>query len=94
MLLSDFQRRGERFAELGYLTSVAVGFPVSVYWMGDVGPDAPNTHYQVMRRDEGPGPGYEFWQIQLGREQFFPTPEAACAAFLDNYRTWAKLAPG
>ena len=83
--LDDFRDEAVIEPELCFITSVAVGFPVSIYWKL-----SPRRRYQVMRWDDGPGPGKEFWDWYLWeRRQFHPTPARAAAAFVAGHAEWA-----
>jgi hypothetical protein len=81
---------------LCYLTSIAVGHTVSVYWgsaemLKGFGADVVEgeAFHQVMRWNESDGPGTEFWDNHVGeRPQWYTTPEAACAAYVASYREW------
>lgn len=91
-LLESFQRQGVLHPELCYLTSMAVGHAVSIYWWNEraINPSA-KIYYQVMRQHEGPGPGEEFWSHHLWeRPQWYDTPEAACAAYVASCREWLE----
>lgn len=77
--------------ELCYLVSAAVGFPVTIYWVGGriTGADAPR--YQVMPWDDGPFAGKEFWGWYFdNREQLHPSPEAAAIAFVAGWQEWSR----
>lgn len=103
-LLEFFQEQRVQCPELCYITSRAVGHTVSVYSVGSSDPRFKEaaravsgfngTAYQVMRWDEGPGPGKEFWGHQLWeRPQWYSTPEQACAAYVASYLEWIKDHP-
>jgi hypothetical protein len=80
------------YLELCFLTSAAVGFPVSIFWVGPAGPGRPGTEYQVMPWDDE-GPGVEFWDWYAAeRPQLFATPEAAAAAFVLEWRRRGRQA--
>jgi hypothetical protein len=88
MFLEFFRDQGVAYPELCFLTSTAVGFPVSIYWLG-AGPSAKGAKYQVMRWDESPGQSMEFWDWYLWkRPQFFDTPELAAATFVQEWQAW------
>ena len=56
---------------------------------------ATGTQYQVMRWDDSPGPGYEFWNWYLdNRPQFFATPELAAVAFVQEWQSWRRRHEG
>lgn len=75
--------------ELCYVTSLAVGFLVSIYRIAGVAIGEEGTWYQVMRWDDGPGPGQAFWLwYLLHKPQFFPSPERAAAVFVEKRRHW------
>jgi hypothetical protein len=88
----DFLRgQGVQYPELCYITSVAVSHTVTVYWAHKSMFGTMTDVYQVMRWDESPGPGFEFWNHQLWeRPQWFDTPEAACAAYVASYQQWIR----
>ena len=83
------------FPELCYVTTYAVGFCVSVYRVAGFLIGKKREHYQVMRTTDGPGPGYEFWRHRQRSDgpHFYPTPEAACAAFVRARLDWARARP-
>jgi hypothetical protein len=101
--LEFFQEQDVFAPELCYITSLAVGHKVAVYWAGrdPASTEAtiallgsPGPAYQVMRWDERPGPGYSFWvSHDCGRPQWYSTPEEACAAYVASYRQWIKDHP-
>ena len=95
MTLDFFRRQGVMCPELCFLLSSAVGFPVSIYWMGTGGPGKKGTQYQAMPWDESPGPAQEFWIWYLcNRRQFYPKPVLAAAAFLKAWQSWTKRVGG
>jgi hypothetical protein len=86
-LLSAFKKSGRIMPELSFVVSVAVGFAVSIYDKSG----KKKKRYQVMRWDEGEGPGYEFWDWHLWHmPQFFDTPDAAAAAFVESWLNWCE----
>jgi hypothetical protein len=100
-LLEFFQAQRVQHPELCYITSMAVGHPVSVYTGGS--PDRrfaaesraffgfEERAYQVMCWDDSPGPGKAFWSWYLGeRPQWYSSPEAACAAYVAGYAEWRR----
>jgi hypothetical protein len=90
-LLDFLRREGVALPELAYITSMAVGHAVSVYWGSKSLFGTKADVYQVMRWDESEGPGREFWDYQLcERPQWFDTPEAACAAYVASYHEWGR----
>jgi hypothetical protein len=90
-MLDFFRNQGVAYPELCFLVSSAVGFPVSIYWIGLGGPNAKSTQYQVMRWDEDPGPGQEFWDWYLyNRPQFFASPELAAVTFVQEWHCWSS----
>jgi hypothetical protein len=94
-MLDFFRSQGVAHPELCFLVWSAVGFPVSIYWMVGVAVGATGTQYQVMRWDESPGPGYEFWNWYLDhRPQFFPAPELAAVAFVQEWQSWCRQLRG
>lgn len=91
-LLDFLRQQGVARAELSYVTSMAVGHAVSVYWGSKSLFGTKADVYQVMRWDESEGPGYEFWRDHqlCERPQWFDTPEAACAAYVASYWEWRR----
>lgn len=88
MLLDFFCREGVNYPELCYLTSIAVGFPVTIAILV-VGPGPGGKRYQVMRWDEREGPGLAFWNWYLcNRRQFFRRPARAAAVFVREWQKW------
>lgn len=88
-MLEFFRNQGVAYPELCFLVSSAVGFPASIYWIGTGGLGAKGTQYQVMRWDESPGPGKDFWDWYLdNRPQFFATPELAAVTFVQEWQSW------
>jgi hypothetical protein len=81
---------GGRYAYpiLNRLTSLAVGFAVSIYWMGLNGPGAKGTRYQVMPECESDPECDAFWSWYLGRKQFHRTPKLAALAFVEGFHEW------
>jgi hypothetical protein len=68
------------FPELSFLVSAAVQHPVSTCSFCGL--------YQVMRWDDGPGPGDEFWSWHQSKPQLFESVESACVAYVASYREW------
>jgi hypothetical protein len=88
--LDFFRRAGVIYPELCYITSVAVGFPVAVYQLS-AGAVAKGKRYQIMRWDDDPGPGFEFWDWYLyEKPQFFTSPVRAAAVFVQEWQRWSK----
>jgi hypothetical protein len=103
-LLEFFRGQGVVHPELCYITSLAVHHAVSIYSCASSDPRADRLTrdffgfsgpaFQVMRWDESTGPGKEFWNWYLWeRPQWYPTPEAACAAYVAGYHQWVKNHP-
>jgi len=46
-MLDFFRSQGVAYPELCHLVSSAVGFPISIYWLGK-GPGRKGTKYQVI----------------------------------------------
>jgi hypothetical protein len=77
--------------KLCFLVSAAVGFPVSIYHLSVADDGTPGPLYQVMRWDESPGPGHDFWDWYLwNRPQFFASPELAAVAFVQEWQAWSS----
>jgi hypothetical protein len=92
--LAFFREQGVLYPELCYVTSRAVGFLVSIYWIAGVVLGEEGTWYQVMRWDEGPGPGEAFWDwYLLHKPQFFRSPERAAAVFVQERWRWLATHP-
>jgi hypothetical protein len=73
------------FPELAYLMSAAVGHAATVYQCDR----PPNAIYQVMRWNDGPGPGYEFWQwYSVVGPPWYASPESACVAYVARFKEW------
>ena len=93
-LLDFFREQGGVCPELAYITSLAVGHAVGIYWGTKCLFGTKKEVYQVMRWDESKGPGYEFWRHQIiDRPQWYDTPEKACAAYVASYHEWQKIHP-
>ena len=89
-----FREQGLLCPALCYATSLAVGFVVSIYRIAGAILAEDGEWYQVMRWDDGPGPGQAFWLwYLLHRPQFFPTPEQAAAVFVEERRKWLASQP-
>jgi hypothetical protein len=90
-LVDRFRSQRVCYPELCAITSLAVGFACSIYWFGWDGPGKRGTRYQVMRWDEGPGPGLTFWRWYLWEKpQFHPTPAMAALRFIAWHRAWLR----
>ena len=95
MTLEFFRSQNVLYPELCFLTSSAVGFPISIYWIGAEVFGAKGDQYQVMRWDESDGLGKDFWGWYLNsKEQFFGTPEVAAAMFVREWQAWRKNVTG
>ncbi|MGE4197653.1 MAG: GIY-YIG nuclease family protein [Phycisphaerales bacterium] len=94
-LYDFFVRQGVMAPHLCYLVTRAVGFAVSIYWLGcNIRGMEVKAQYQVMRWDESEGPGREFWHWHLDTvRQFYDTPEEAATAFVASYQKWLDEQP-
>jgi hypothetical protein len=89
--LESFRQQGVVEPEACFVTSVAVGFPVTFAQMSIAGG---RRQYQVMRWGEEPGPAKEFWFWHLeNRPQWFDTPAQAAAAFVQSWLEWGSRGP-
>ena len=91
MSLESFKASKVIFPEFCYITSVAVGFPVLIYWVGGRLIGKTGDWYQVMRWDDSNGPGKAFWDWYVDhKEQLFKTPEEAASVFVQEHLKWLK----
>ena len=90
MKLDFFQSQKVAYPELCFLASSAVGFAVSIYWIGEGGPGTKDTQYQVMCLSSCSA-GEEFWDWYVfNKPQFFATPEKAAAIFVQEWQHWKR----
>ena len=90
MKLDFFRSQDVAYPELCFLVSSAVGFAVSIYWIGAGGPGAKDTQYQVMCWSSR-SPGEKFWDWYVfNKPQFFATPEEAAAVFVQEWQRWKR----